>query len=139
MKLTRVLSFAALACAIAASPALAQGGPPPGAGPGMGGGMGRGPGGPGRGLQMLLQGITLTAAQQTQVDSINNHFMAQMPAFTPGQRPDSTSRAQMRALGVQRDAAVRAVLNTEQQAVWDRNVAQMRQRMQQRMQGQQPQ
>jgi len=88
---------------------------------------------------MLLQGITLTPEEQTRVDSINAYYMAQMPAFTPGQRPDSTTRAQMRALGVQRDAAVRAVLNTEQQAIWDRNVAQMRQRMQQRMQGQQPQ
>jgi len=132
MKMSRALSFAALALAIAASPALAQGGPPPGAGPGMGGGMGRGPGGPGRGMQMLLQGITLTPAQQTQVDSINAHFMSQMPAMTPGQRPDSTTRAQVRALGVQRDAAVRAVLTPDQQGVWDHNVAEMRARWQAR-------
>ena len=114
--MSRILRLAALALALGASPVLAQGqgqgapGGPPG-------------GGANRRMTALMNGITLTAPQQTQVDSITTAFRAQMPAMTPGTPPDSATMARRRELTQQMDAAVRAVLTTEQQAVWDRNLA----------------
>jgi Spy/CpxP family protein refolding chaperone len=100
-------------------------------------------GGPGRGgggfaqrrMQRLLQGITLTAAQQTKVDSITAKYRAQLPPFTPGAPPDSATRAKMRALFGNQDEEIRAVLTPDQQKVWDQNVTEMRNRMQQRAPG----
>ncbi len=85
-----------------------------------------------RRMEMLLQGITLTAAQKAQVDSIQKAYQAKMPPMTPGQMPDSATRAQRMELMNKQDADIRAVLTTEQQAVWDKNVADMRSRMQRR-------
>lgn len=113
---------AALLALAAAGTAGAQG-VPQGQGPG-------GPppqGGPGRRLQMLMNGITLTAPQQARVDSIVAAFRAQMPPFTPGQMPDSASMALRRQLSEQQNTAIRGVLTPEQQAVFDRNLEQMRQ------------
>lgn len=123
----RFLIVPVLALALSASSAMAQqtppaGGPPPGMGGGPGGGPNRGGA---RRLQALLQGITLSPAQQTSIDSINTAFQARMPAFTPGTPPDSAARAQRMELGAQRDAAMRAVLTAEQQRVWDTNVQNM--------------
>jgi Spy/CpxP family protein refolding chaperone len=89
----------------------------------------------GRRMQRLLQGITLTAAQQTKVDSITAKYRAQMPPFTPGAPPDSATRAKMRALFGNQDEEIRAVLTPDQQKVWDQNVTEMRNRMQQRAPG----
>jgi Spy/CpxP family protein refolding chaperone len=97
------------------------------------GGPPQGPGGPppqggaGRRMQMLMNGITLTAEQQTRVDSIVAAYRAQMPPFTPGQMPDSATMARRRQLGEQQNAAIRGVLTPDQQTVFDRNVEQMRQ------------
>jgi Spy/CpxP family protein refolding chaperone len=115
MRLGKAIGAAVLALGVAAAPALAQGGPPPGIGQG----------GPGRRMQMLMQGITLTAQQQASVDSIVAAFRAQMPPFTPGQMPDSATMARRRELTDQQNAAIRAVLTPEQQAVFDRNLAAM--------------
>ncbi|MEZ4412590.1 MAG: hypothetical protein R2910_06375 [Gemmatimonadales bacterium] len=84
---------------------------------------------------MALQGITLTAAQQAKVDSITAKTRAQMPAMTPGSPPSDADRAKMRSLSMASVQEVRAVLTPEQQAIYDKNVAQMQQMMQQRMQG----
>jgi Spy/CpxP family protein refolding chaperone len=98
----------------------------------------RGPGGPGAGgfgqrrMQRLLQGITLTADQQTKVDSITARYRAQMPAFTPGTPPDSATREQARQLLGNEDEEIRALLTPDEQKVWDTNVAAMRSRMMQR-------
>ena len=75
------------------------------------------------GVDRLLQGITLSPAQRSRVDSIRARHMAEMPAMTAGTTPDSAARAQwrMHSEAMQRD--IRAVLTTEQQTVWDRNVA----------------
>ena len=51
-----------------------------------------------------------------------------MPPFTPGQPPDSATRAQRFELMRQQDMAIRAVLTTDQQAIWDKNVADMQAR-----------
>ena len=96
------------------------------------------PGGGGfaeRRMQRLLQGITLTADQKTKVDSITTKYRAQMPPFTPGTRPDSATRARMRALFGNQDEEIRALLTPDQQKVWDQNVTEMRNRMQQRAPG----
>ncbi len=124
MKVRMAFLVAALAAATAGS-AVAQNPPAgnPPAGPGGPGGMAQ------QRMQRLLQGITLTAAQQTQFDSIQAAFRAKMPAFTPGQAPDPAQMQQRRAVMASQDSALRAVLTPEQQTVWDRNVEQARSMM----------
>ena len=100
-----------------------------GAGPGGGGGFAQ------RRMQRLLQGITLTAEQQAKVDSITAKYRPQMPAFTPGTPPDSATRAKLRALYGNQDEEIRALLTPDQQKVWDQNVTELRNRMQQRAPG----
>ncbi len=120
MRLRLALASVVLA-ALCASPAMAQN--PQG---GMGGMGGMGQGGPNRRMQMLFNGITLTAQQQAKVDSIEGAYAPRMRAlFTPGQRPDSAARAQMATLREQENKDLRAVLTPEQQTVFDKNVANM--------------
>lgn len=128
----RMIMVPLVALAVSATAAHAQQQPasPPPAGQGQGGGMGRGQGGGQRRMQALMQGITLTPAQQTTVDSITTAFRAKMPAFTPGTPPDSATRAQMMQVGQQRDAAIRAVLTPDQQRTWDTNMQTVQAQMQ---------
>lgn len=79
-------------------------------------------------MQMLFQGITLTAAQQQKVDSIQTRYRDQMPSFTPGSPPDSATREKIRALFRHELDDMRALLTADQQAQFDRNVAAMRER-----------
>jgi Spy/CpxP family protein refolding chaperone len=123
---SRILALAAMFTVGTASVALAQGG---GGTPGQGGGQNRGA----QRMAMMMQGITLTPAQQTQVDSIVARYAAQMPAFQPGQqRPDSAQMASRRELSNRRDREIRDVLTPDQQKVFDNNVATMRANMPQR-------
>jgi Spy/CpxP family protein refolding chaperone len=117
MKRIRVYALLAALVALAAPAAYAQGG--------GGGGQGRGA----RQMEMLMQGITLTDAQKAQVDSIAQSFRAQMPAFTPGQPPDSAAQAKRMEIAEKRNTAIRAVLTADQQKVFDKNVADMRANM----------
>jgi Spy/CpxP family protein refolding chaperone len=110
---TRIAVAVVAVLALAASPALAQNPPP---------------GGPGRRLEMLFNGITLTPAQRAQVDSIRARYRAQMPAVTPGTRPDSATREKMREHFRRMADAIRGVLTADQQKVWDKNVAELRAR-----------
>src|SRR5690349_18797684 len=103
--------------------------------PGGEGGGGGGGGFAGRRMQRLLQGITLTAEQQAKVDSITAKYRAQMPPFTPGAPRDSATHAKMRTLFGNQDEEIRALLTPDQQKIWDRNVTEMRNRMQQRAPG----
>jgi len=116
------LAFASFALlAVSATVALAQNpqGPP-------GGGMGMRQGGPGRRMQMLLNGITLTPQQQAAVDSIEGAYQPRRRAlFTPGAPPDSTARARMRDLADNENKDIRALLTPDQQKVFDKNVAEM--------------
>lgn len=108
----------------------------------------RGPGGPGgrRNMdQQLFRGITLSADQQKRIDDIRAKYRSQMEqerqqARNGGQRPD---RAAMRQRMEQQNAEIRAVLTADQQTIYDQNLAQMRQQMQEQMQqrrgGQDPQ
>lgn len=121
---SRITLVVAALLGLSAAPAIAQNpqGPPPGRGQGMGQSR----------TQMLLNGITLTPAQQTQIDSIEAAYRSKMPAYTPGAPMDSAARAQRMEIMNKRDTDIRAVLTAEQQAIWDKNVADMRSRMQQR-------
>ena len=116
MKLIRVFAVLAALVAFTAPAAQAQGG----------GGQGRG--GPGRQMEMLMQGITLTDAQKAKVDSIAQSFRAQMPAFTPGQPPDSAARAKRMEVMGKQNAALREALTADQQKVFDKNLEEMRNR-----------
>jgi Spy/CpxP family protein refolding chaperone len=88
-----------------------------------------------RRMQMLFQGITLTAQEQAKVDSIRAAYRSQLPAYTPGTPPDSATRAKMHEVMEQENAAIRAVLTPDQQQVFDRNLAAMRAQMMQRSPG----
>lgn len=112
MKHIRILALLAALAAFAAPAAFAQGGAP--------GGQGRG-----RQMELLMKDITLTDAQKASVDSIVQSYRAQMPAFTPGQPPDSAARAKRGELMTKQNAAIRAVLTADQQKVFDKNVAEM--------------
>lgn len=110
----------------APQPSVAQGG----MGAGMGAGMGRGEGMGGdrmeRMQQMLFNGITLTSAQQARIDSIHARHRGEMQGLDPRNNPDD--RAKMRQMMQAHMAELRAVLTPDQQAVFDRNVADMRER-----------
>ena len=108
-----------------------QGGPPQGA-PRMGrGGM----------SQMLFAGIELTDAQKAEIQKIGEKYRAEREALRPAgaQQPggppapvDSATRAKMDALSTKSRAEYRAVLTADQQAIFDKNVADMKARMEQR-------
>src|SRR6478609_2238630 len=109
MKLTRIVALAGMV-ALAAPAAFAQGGG----------------GGQGRGMQRLMQGITLNAKQQASVDSIQKEYRAQMPPMQQGTPPDSATRAKGREVMQKEYAAVRGVLTPDQQKVFDKNMEDMK-------------
>ncbi len=111
-------SAAILAFAASAAPAQS---PSPGGRPGRAGFAERR-------MQALLKDITLTAAQQAKIDSIRARYTAQLPALTPGTRPDSATRAKMREVFQHQDDEIRGVLTADQQKAWDKNLAEMRAR-----------
>jgi Spy/CpxP family protein refolding chaperone len=115
MKRIRIYALLAALVVFAAPAAYAQGG----------GGQGRG----GRMMERLMTGITLTDAQKTTVDSIAQAFRAQMPAFTPGQPPDSAAQAKRMEVMAKQNEAIRKVLTPDQQKVFDKNVEDMRANM----------
>jgi Spy/CpxP family protein refolding chaperone len=86
-----------------------------------------------------LEGITLTPAQQTRIDSISAGYRAKMPQMTPGTPPSDADRQKVMGLVAASQKEVRAVLTPDQQAVYDKNIAAIQQQMQQRMQGGMPQ
>jgi protein CpxP len=136
------LSLATAAVAVAQGP----GGPPPG------GEMRRGPGGPGMFMDQLFQGITLSDAQKTQIhqlftaDSAKREagraaMRAQMDSMRSAyQSGDTAKAAAIRARGFaamqqhmqDETNAVRNVLTADQRVQFDKNVAAMKERMQQR-------
>ena len=114
--------------AVVAPSAQAQGGgPPPG---GMRGGGMRGGGA--RMMELLLKDITLDAAQRAKLESIKEKYAKEMPATTPGERPDEAAMRQRRELQTKQQNEVRAILTADQQKVFDRNLAELRERMQRR-------
>lgn len=95
-------------------------GQPPAAGQGGGrGGMGN------RQMQMLMEGITLSADQQAKVDSITTAFRERMMGMGRPQQGDTTGMGARLKMMSDRNAAIRAVLTPDQQKTFDANVAKM--------------
>ena len=108
----RIMRLAAVLAIVAVSPVIAH------AQQDGGGGGGRG----GRMMAALFNGITLTDAQQKQVDSIHTAYQPQMQSA--GQ-----DRAARRDLMQKQTADFRSVLTSDQQTTFDKNLADMRSRM----------
>jgi len=83
-----------------------------------GGGGDRG----GRMMAALFQGITLSDAQQHQVDSIRT-------AYRPQMQSAGQDRGARRDLMQKETADMRSVLTSDQQSAFDKNLADMRSRM----------
>jgi len=91
----------------------------------------------GMGVAPLLEGITLTAEQQTKVDSIQKAFQPKSQALREEMQAGG-DRAQlmqkMQTLNGELRTAVKALLTAEQQATFDKNVEAMEARRRQMMQ-----
>ncbi|HKY98270.1 MAG TPA: Spy/CpxP family protein refolding chaperone [Gemmatimonadaceae bacterium] len=132
------MAVAGLALCASAGVASAQGAPPAGAPPA--GGQQGGPGARGgRGMQMLMEGITLTDAQQAKLDSVTAKYRAErqkmMPNGMQGGPPDDATRQKMREMMDKQNAEIRGLLTADQQKVFDANVEKRKQAMQQRQNG----
>lgn len=119
IKMRTVLIGVALTMGIATG-AFAQGG---GGGGGRGGGM----------MAMLMNGITLTDSQKTQVQAIEDKYAPQMQQFRQKMRDarqngtpmDSASMQAMRDTGKKERDEIRAILTPDQQSKFDDNVKSM--------------
>ena len=90
-------------------------------------------GGRGRGMQaMLLEGITLTEAQQTKVDEVRAKSRTQMQSMMPngmqGGPPDPSMREKMTEMQEHQTHDIREILTDDQRKVFDVNVAAMKKR-----------
>lgn len=116
MRRMNIAAFSFMLLAAASAPAMAQGG-------GMGGGGGRMD--PGqmatRTSDRLMTGITLSATQSDSVKAIDARFAASMKDAMGG----SDARAKMTEMRTKQQADLRAVLKPDQQATFDKNVADM--------------
>jgi hypothetical protein len=87
---------------------------------------------------MLFRGITLSGTQRDSIqklDAANDAATQQLWQSHPGDTaPDSTTRAQFRALRTDHLNSLRGVLTTDQQPTFDKNLADMQSEMRSRMQ-----
>ena len=133
MRAIRIATLAAAFCVGITSVAAAQGTEPPQQGQGearRGGGMGN----------WLLKDITLTDAQKDQVKTIREKYMPQQmelrkQAQAVGGPPDDATRTKIMDLQTKQAADIRAILTADQQAVFDKNLAAMKERMASRKNG----
>ncbi|HXN75920.1 MAG TPA: Spy/CpxP family protein refolding chaperone, partial [Gemmatimonadaceae bacterium] len=98
---------------------------------------GRGGGGMGG---MLLKDITLTDAQKGQIKTIREKYLPQQmelrkSAQATGGPPDEATRTKMMDLQSKQAAEIRATLTADQQAQFDKNLAEMKARMDTRRTG----
>jgi Spy/CpxP family protein refolding chaperone len=130
----KVIRIATLAIALGAgmtSVAAAQGTEPnQGQGERRGGGMGG----------MLLKDITLTDAQKAQIKTIRENYVPKQLELrkavqATGAPPDEPTRAKMMELQSQQSAEIRAILTADQKAIFDKNLADMKARMEARSKG----
>ena len=131
MKAIRIATLAIALCVGATSVAAAQGqNEPQGQGERRGGAMGG----------MLLKDINLTDAQKAQVKTIREKYAPQQlelrkSAQAVGGPPDEATRAKMIDLQTKQAAEIRAILTADQQATFDKNLADQRARMEARRNG----
>ena len=133
MKVIRIATLAAAFCVGITSAAAAQGTEPPKQGQGE---MGRGGGMGG----MLLKDINLTDAQKAQVKAIREKYAPlqlelRKSVQAAGGPPDEATRTKMMDLQSKQAAEIRAVLSADQQATFDKNLAEMKSRMESRRNG----
>jgi Spy/CpxP family protein refolding chaperone len=126
MKVIRIAVLAAALCAVASSIAAAQG-------------QEQGQSEMRRGGGWLLKDITLTDAQKAQIKTIRDKYVPQMMEIRKSAQavggPDEATRAKMMDLQTKQTAEMRAVLTTDQQVTFDKNVAEMKARMDARRNG----
>jgi Spy/CpxP family protein refolding chaperone len=134
MKVIRIATLAVALCAGMTSIAAAQGQPEPGKqGQGemrRGGGMGG----------MLLKDINLTDAQKAQIKTIREKYAPRQLEIrkaiqATGVAPDAATRAKMTELQNQQAAEIRVILTADQQATFDKNLAEMKARAEARRNG----
>ncbi len=135
MKAIRIATLAAALCVGMTSVAAAQGTEPPKQGQGQGE-MRRGGG---RG-EWLLKDITLTDAQKDQIKTIREKYVPQQlelrkAAQAVGGPPDEATRTKMVDLQTKQAAEIRAILTADQQVTFDKNLAEMKARMDARRNG----
>jgi len=89
-------------------------------------------GGRGNMMAALMQGITLTAEQQTAVDSLTKKYQGARQALMQDQSLDQDARrAKNREAMTKQSDEVKALLTDEQKKVFEKNQADMQARMQQ--------
>jgi Spy/CpxP family protein refolding chaperone len=132
MKVIRIATLAAVLCVGMASVAAAQGAPPQGQGQGerRAGGMGG----------MLLKDINLSDAQKDQIKTIREKYLPQQVELrkvsqATGGPPDEATRTKMMDLQTKQAAEIRAILTADQQVTFDKNLAEMKARMDARRNG----
>ena len=133
MKVIRIATLAVALCVGITSAAAAQGTEPPQQGQGemrRGGGMGG----------LLLKDINLTDAQKAQVKAIREKYAPlqlelRKSVQATGSPPDEATRTKMIDLQSKQAAEIRAVLTADQQATFDKNLAEMKSQMESRRKG----
>lgn len=134
MKAIRIATLAAALCVGITSVAAAQGTEPPQQGQGQGemrrgGGMGG----------TLLKDINLTDAQKAQVKTIREKYLPQLVEIRKASQAtgtvDEASRAKSTDLQTKQAAEIRAILTADQQVTFDKNLAEMKARMDSRRSG----
>ena len=131
MKAIRIATLAAALCVGMTTVAAAQSTEPQGQGEGRrGGGMG----------SWLLKDITLTDAQKAQVKTIRDKYVPQQmelrkQAQATGGPPDEATRTKMMDLQTKQSAEIRAILTADQQVQFDKNLAEVKERMAARKNG----
>lgn len=78
---------------------------------------------------MLFKDITLSAAQQAKVDSIQTKYREQMQALRSGGGDQQEMRAKGRELQEKQRDELRAVLTDDQKKAFDKNLEDMRAQM----------
>lgn len=81
---------------------------------------------------MLFKDITLTPAQQAKADSIQTKYRDQMQALRSGGGDQQEMRTKGRELQEKQREELKAILTDDQKKVFDKNVEDMRQAMQNR-------
>lgn len=83
-------------------------------------------------MAMLMQGITLTAEQQTKVDTIAKKYQDERQALMQDQSLDRDARrAKSREMMTKQSDEVKVLLTDDQKKVFEKNQADMQTRMQQ--------
>jgi len=89
-------------------------------------------GGGGRMMAALMQGITLTADQQTKVDALTKKYADARQTMMQDQSLDQDARrAKMREAMGKQSEEIKALLTDEQKKVFEKNQADLQARMQQ--------